>query len=294
MPGAIPSGLGAMLGKLAAALGGAQAEGQGQPAAKEGAEGKLQKGQRFGPDGQLLAGKGYAGADAHSSHKNANERGNLASFLHAKGEGKKDGAEQARGGQLGAAVAEAFTGKEAKPADPKATAQEGDKGEQADKGDKSEARREEGPREAKQDGPREVRGEKQLEKQAESRKAESQQAERERDQGQGQQQQQQQQQDEEDKPGAGWVAEELREEELKQPSGLRVGGQLDGQNQCQAHTADGVRCLHRAVDGSPFCAAHAGYVAQAGLLGQLEAPAAPEPAATPPEPPPGPSQIEID
>ncbi len=249
MPLQIPAGLGALLAKL-----GLQApteEGQLGQLLKGGALGAdakgltalgkegLPKGMELGPDGELLSGLGYNHADKETPQKNTNEKTNVERFVH---ESTVERAEQEN--------PFANLGREGK--DTKESKETQDKlAEQTEVADRREAvdgevRRDEVADEARVLGQHEA----EMKEKADGKEVEEPEA---RD------QQQQRDEDEEDKPGAGWVAEELEEEEAKHKRGLKDADVMGDVHRCKGTLDDGTGCLRKPLKGTPYCREHAAH-----------------------------------
>lgn len=242
--GGIPPGLQGLLVKLGVL--GKMAEGQslvGKAAkgmkGKEGADGKGPgKGGALTEDGALLTGLGYNTVDHRSTAKNVAERANLERFLAEMGPeaGKEQGqAKQGKGGEEAAAKATKREG-----GDPTAEAKDPAGAEQA---------RTEGPSERAEEGR--VVGRHETQEAAERRETkEAEEPQTDQHGGRGQDDDEDQ-----DKPGGGWVAEELEERDDEKVA-LRNPDVLADQHRCRASLGDGSRCLRRSVKGSQYCREH--------------------------------------
>lgn len=241
VPMQIPSGLGALLAKLGLhlptegeQLGGGlvKADAQGL-AAHAGKEGALAKGVEIGPDGELLSGLGFNGADKETPKKNIVEKANVERFLtETKVErSEKDNPFSNLGESLGREGAEVKD----KASQQKEVAEQRET-------INNEVRREEVADEARVVAHHEA----EVKERAEKADVEELPA-----------REQQRDEDEEDKPGAGWYAEELEEEEAKHKRGLRDADIMGDTHRCHGHVADGARCLRKPVKGTPYCREHA-------------------------------------
>ncbi len=245
VPMHIPAGLGALLAKLGLQAPGEDGEAlgkllQGDAAGAaahgltaKGKEGALPKGMELGPDGELLSGLGYNNADKESGAKNANEKTNVERFVQ---ESSVERAEPENPfTNLGREGKEKTETKEK-------LAEQTEVAEQREAKD-GEVRRDEVADEARVLGQHEAAKEERVDK-------------KEVDEAEARDQSQQQDDDEEDKPGAGWVAEELEDEEHRK-RGLYEGDPLGDVHRCRGTLHDGTPCLRKPVKGAPYCREHA-------------------------------------
>lgn len=209
---------------------GLKADGKG-----EGPEGAA-KGEALTEDGGLLAGLGYNTVDRRTSAKNVAERANLERFLKEMGgEDVKEGPKQAKGEEAA----------KEKRGDAETKAEPREAKEAAQDQPRAEARRE-----GAEDGR--VQGQAEAHEAQEAHEArEPQEAEAEHQGGRGRDEE-----DEQDKPGAGWVAEELEDKSDEEKVALRSPDALMDAHRCRGHLEDGGRCLRRVVKGSHYCREH--------------------------------------
>lgn len=229
------------LGMLGQAADGKGPVGKSEKALKADGKGEgAEKGAALTEDGGLLAGVGYNTVDRRTSLKNVAERANLERFL-SEMEGDQAETPQTKGGEKGT---EAKKKDEAKP-----------KAETAEAKEAKEAPQDQPRAEAKREGPEDGRVQGQAEAQ-EAQEAqemrEPQEAEREH-QGGGHGRDEE---DERDKPGAGWVAEELDDHADENKVALKSPDALVDAHRCRGSLADGGRCLRRVVKGSQYCREH--------------------------------------
>lgn len=197
---------------------------------KEGAEG-IAEGEAMGPDGLLLAGLGFSEADGRSSLRNRSEMENLREFLRMAAD-PESGPESKLGRGKGA------EGKEG-PADGRKAGSEGRGAETAERGAERTERADRGAERAAGDEALPAESKHETER-ADAREGATRWEE---------------DRNEEDKPGAGWWAEEVEEEDKED----RKGGSADvfaHEHRCRARLPDGTRCLHRPVEGQPYCTVH--------------------------------------
>lgn len=235
----VGGGLGALLQMLGLAQKGAEGA-EGKPGAEGQAEAKglvaqgkegLPKGAQLGPDGEVLAGLGYNGADKETGEKNVNEKQNVERFL------KDTTVERSKDENPFSKLGERAT-EEAAPKEQLAEQAEAAETKEAADG---EIRREEANEEARVVG-----------QQTEAKEAKEQSEVED-----AREQQHQQDDDEEEKPGAGWVAEELEDEEQERRKGLRMDDPLGEVHRCRHTLEDGTGCLRKPVSGTPYCREHA-------------------------------------
>ena len=238
---AIPSGLRALLSQMGLVRPGVgQGEGgmQTKASAMKGAKGPT-TGEALGEDGLLLTGLGYSGRDKHTDRKNMSERSNLTRFFQ----------EQLREfpGPRTAMVSDEAQLQAAEFADGPAGEAQGEGATEGEVRDAPAEQQEMRAQDRREDAR--VQGQKEAAETAEAREStETSEAE---------QQQQQHDEDEEDKPGAGWVAEEMDEEGDERKRALRDPDALGQADRCRGELEDGTRCLRKAADGTPYCAEHA-------------------------------------
>ncbi len=204
---------------------------KGLEGGKTKAEGKGDgKGEVMGEDGALLSGLGYNTADHRSSAKNVAERSNLERFLKEM---------------------EPEKGKDADVKEQPESAKAKDKGETKET---KEAAQEQAPTETK----RETAEEAHVQGQAEAKEAAETQKSKEGKEAEGESQGQKQgdDTDDEDKPGMGWLAEELDGHQQERKTGAKSSDILGDSTRCRGSLEDGGRCLRHPVKGDLYCREH--------------------------------------
>ena len=230
--GGSPTGLGALFRKLGLILPHKKPGAPGDLRPRSAAPAKPPRGARLGDHGALRVGHGYGGEDLRTSRKNANERAHVDKFLREMpGGGRR---------RLGAHEATPRTADAAGEGETPLADLEAERLNLAARRDEARAETQMFARgDIADDGDRPV-----LDFDPD-----------------GRERRQSSDQDDEDRPGAGWIAEELEgEEEDERRRGLRTVDTLDEPGRCRHGLPDGERCLRRAIEGTPYCRAHAASV----------------------------------
>lgn len=204
---------------------------KGLEGGKTKAEGKGDgKGELMGEDGALLSGLGYNTADHRSTAKNVAERSNLERFLKEM---------------------EPEKGKEANAKEQPEAAKAKDK---AETKEAKETAQEQAPAETKRETAEEAR----VQGQAEAKEAAETPSAKEGKETEGEPQGQKQgdDTDDEDKPGMGWLAEELDGQQEKDQAGPKSSDLLGDSTRCRGSLDDGARCLRHPVKGTLYCREH--------------------------------------
>ncbi len=234
--GHIPNSLVALLGKMFGKVPGhppGKVEAHGMKGEK--ANPKTEKGAPLGDTGgHLLVGVGYGIKDARSQLKNKAEAENVNRFLET---------------QL-----------EAKDPDAKSKTHEHEHA-GADKRDSDLAERKNELQDKRETRDREMRREdRRDENRLQTRQETKEQQDQPRDQKEARERDRRERDDRDDdrKQGAGWVLEEMEQEDHRPRQGLKSdAGVFTDTNRCRGTLDDGTRCLRRPVKGIGYCREHA-------------------------------------